>query len=327
MDEVIWIEVLARPRETVVRQRASGPLITIGRAYDNDIVLDDPHVAPHHLRLLRGQDGSWIADDLGSLNGMLVNGTRRSRALLHDDTALQIGQTGIRLRSSAHAVPPEQPLLRAKARWPLALACLLALLGVMLLQVWVGETGEPKLIAYLSPLLGAAVTVAAWAAVWSVLARIFTGRAQYGLHLLIASAGMLAYTLYEPLTQIGAFALALPELTGYEYAAMWLILAAVCFAHLRAFGPARLVLKAACVLLLAVASIAIQYLGQSDIRSRSNQPVTELLDKLQPPTLRLTPPQTQSAFITAITALQAPLDKARTQDLPDGGDDGGYDGD
>jgi len=321
MDEVIWIEVLARPRETVTRQRVSGPVITIGRAYDNDIVLDDPHVAPHHLRLLRGPDGSWSADDLGSLNGMWVGGMRRASALLHGDTALQIGQTELRLRSSAHAVPPEQPLLRAPSRWPLALLCLLALLGSMLLQVWLGETGEPKLISYLSPPLGVAVMLAVWAAVWSVLARIFTGRAQYGLHLLIASAGLLVYSVYEPLTQLGAYALALPELTSHGYAAVYLILAAVCFAHLRALGPTRVALKAVSVLLLAAAAIAIQYLGQSDMRTRSNLPTTALLDKLQPPALRLTPPQTQSAFISAVTSLQAPLDKARTQDLPEGGDD------
>jgi hypothetical protein len=98
-------------------------------------------------------------------------------------------------------------------------------------------------------------------------------------------------------------------------------LAAVCFAHLRALGPTRLALKAVCVLLLAAASIAIQYLGQSDFRARSNQSTTALLNKLQPPALRLVPPQTQSNFLSAVTNLQAQLDKARTQDLPDGGDD------
>ncbi|MDR0275222.1 MAG: FHA domain-containing protein [Burkholderiaceae bacterium] len=321
MDQVIWIEVLARQRETVTRQRVSGPLVTIGRAYDNDIVLDDPHVAPHHLRLLRGPDGNWSADDLGTLNGMFVNGARRASALLDGQTALQIGQTGIRLRTPACAVPPELPLLRAKPGWPLALACLAALLGCMLLQVWINETGEPKLIAYLTPLLAGPVTVGMWAAVWSVLARIFTGRAQYGRHLFIASAGLLVYTVYEPFTQLGAFALSLPALTGYEFVAMWLILAAVCFAHLRAFGPARLALKAASVLLLAALSIAIQGLGMSDFRSRSNQPTTVLLNKLQPPALRLAPPQTQSDFLTAVTSLKAPLDQARTQELPEGGDD------
>ena len=49
MDEVIWIELLPRHREHAMRERLGGNAFTIGRAWDNDIVLDDAHVAAHHL--------------------------------------------------------------------------------------------------------------------------------------------------------------------------------------------------------------------------------------------------------------------------------------
>jgi hypothetical protein len=320
MDEVIWIETLAR-REVVARQRASGAVITVGRAYDNDIVLDDPHVAPHHRRLLRGEDGQWSAEDLGSLNGAFVNGERRDLALLDGDAIVQIGQTGIRLRSSAWAVPPERPLLRARSWWPWALGCMAALMGVMLLQVWLNQTSEARFIAWLALPLEVAIAVGAWAAIWSILSRIFTGSARYGLHLLIGSAGLLALLVHELLTRIGAFALSWPALATHDAFATWPIVGLMCYAHLRAFGRSRLVVKAVSVSLLAGAGLTIGLLLDADARSRTNQPATALLDALQPPALRLAQPQPPDAFFAAAAALKAPLDESRTRDLPAGEDE------
>jgi hypothetical protein len=327
MDEVIWIEVLARQREIVARQRAVGAVITIGRAYDNDVVLDDPHVAPHHVRLLRAQDERWRADDLGSLNGISATGVRQRHAksiLLDGDTVLRLGQTGIRVRSSEYAVPPERPLAHdAQARWFFALVCLAALLGLTSLQSWLSQTGSFKLIGYLGQLVGIAIIAVVWTSLWSTMARILTARAQYGRHLFIASAGLLVFTVYNLLAEIGAFALSLPVLTAYVFAGGWLILAAVCFAHLRALSPSQWVLKAVCVLALAGVGIAMQGMTVADLRSRTGQPSAAILETLQPPALRLVRPQAQGVFFDSAARLKASLDKARTESLSPGSDDDG----
>lgn len=52
-----------------------GNRLTVGRAQDNDIVLDDPQVSRHHARVMRRGD-EIIVEDLGSTNGTLVNGRR-----------------------------------------------------------------------------------------------------------------------------------------------------------------------------------------------------------------------------------------------------------
>ena len=45
----------------------SKPQITIGRASDNDLVLNSSEVSAHHARII--QDGeSWITEDLRSTN-------------------------------------------------------------------------------------------------------------------------------------------------------------------------------------------------------------------------------------------------------------------
>jgi pSer/pThr/pTyr-binding forkhead associated (FHA) protein len=52
-----------------------GNRLTIGRAQDNDVVLDDPQVSRYHARVIR-QGDEIIVEDLGSTNGTLVNGRR-----------------------------------------------------------------------------------------------------------------------------------------------------------------------------------------------------------------------------------------------------------
>ena len=47
----------------------------IGRSRDADVVLEDPNVSRHHAEV-RPSGGSWIVNDLGSTNGIKVNGRR-----------------------------------------------------------------------------------------------------------------------------------------------------------------------------------------------------------------------------------------------------------
>lgn len=51
----------------------TGRAVGIGRAQDNDIVLDDPMVSRHHATARRDGDG-WLLTDLGGRNPVLVNG-------------------------------------------------------------------------------------------------------------------------------------------------------------------------------------------------------------------------------------------------------------
>ncbi len=59
----------------------SKPVITLGRALDNDIVLDDTRVSRHHAQL-RIRQGQYILYDTGSSGGSRVNGVPVSEVLL-----------------------------------------------------------------------------------------------------------------------------------------------------------------------------------------------------------------------------------------------------
>lgn len=60
--------------------------ITIGRAEDNDVLVDDERISMHHAELLQNADGSIQVFDLKSESGTFVNGERKpSCTLLHGD--------------------------------------------------------------------------------------------------------------------------------------------------------------------------------------------------------------------------------------------------
>lgn len=70
-----------------------GP-ITIGRAPDNSIAIDNVSISTHHARV-ETQQGRLILSDLGSLNGTFVNGQRVMSAVLKDGDVVSIGKHSI----------------------------------------------------------------------------------------------------------------------------------------------------------------------------------------------------------------------------------------
>jgi hypothetical protein len=68
--------------------------------------------------------------------------------------------------------------------------------------------------------------------------------------------GVFAFSLYDEFAQFSAFAWTWPTAGSYQYVAVWSIVAAVCFLHLREIGPSRLVLKGALVAALLATTIA-----------------------------------------------------------------------
>lgn len=69
---------------------ADGADLTLGRAADNGCVLAHDSVSRRHARL-HDEGGRWIIEDLGSKNGVRVNGSRVDKADLADDQWLAIG--------------------------------------------------------------------------------------------------------------------------------------------------------------------------------------------------------------------------------------------
>jgi pSer/pThr/pTyr-binding forkhead associated (FHA) protein len=70
-----------------------GPRATIGRSKDVDCVLRDPNVSRRHAELRRGPAGEWTIVDLGSTNGVKVNGKRLASSRLSPGDQVTVGST------------------------------------------------------------------------------------------------------------------------------------------------------------------------------------------------------------------------------------------
>ena len=81
---------------------------SLGRALDNNIVLEDPDVSRHHC-VLKRQGDSYRIEDLQSHNGTYLNSKRIDRAALTDNDLLQIGHHLLSYRT-AESSAPETPL-------------------------------------------------------------------------------------------------------------------------------------------------------------------------------------------------------------------------
>jgi hypothetical protein len=76
------------------RNVLSGDRVMVGRSRECDVVVSDQNVSRRHIELRRGERG-WAAVDLGSTNGMKVNGRRLSHAELEPGDRITIGITDL----------------------------------------------------------------------------------------------------------------------------------------------------------------------------------------------------------------------------------------
>jgi hypothetical protein len=72
------------------RNVLGGERVLVGRSRECDIVVSDPNVSRRHIELRRDERG-WTAIDLGSTNGMKVNGRRIAQAELQPGDRITIG--------------------------------------------------------------------------------------------------------------------------------------------------------------------------------------------------------------------------------------------
>ena len=70
-----------------------GPRATIGRSKAAECVLRDPNVSRRHAELRRSRVGDWTIVDLGSTNGIKVNGRRVASTRLSPGDQVTVGTT------------------------------------------------------------------------------------------------------------------------------------------------------------------------------------------------------------------------------------------
>lgn len=102
------VRLCLNDREILTRVLDDRPL-TVGRARDCDIVIDNLAVSRHHAEIHNGPDGPVIRDH-SSTNGLVVDGRSASESAVHSGTVVQIGKHTLHFVAEDAAAPDAAPV-------------------------------------------------------------------------------------------------------------------------------------------------------------------------------------------------------------------------
>jgi hypothetical protein len=199
------VEVLDGRTTVRTRARIDAVPATIGRGYDNDVILDDPYACATHVRITEGADGTLVAEDVGSVNGLRAgrNGARVPQVPLRHGTELRIGRTIVRCCDPAHPVPPALAddqehgaagRILASARWRVAAICASALALVAFeYAASIDRAGGVKALSETVPLL---LILVLWSGGWALASRVVSHRFAFTRHFAYAMLMAVAFTAF-----------------------------------------------------------------------------------------------------------------------------------
>ncbi len=309
------VELLGLDGRVALLQRVPQWPARIGRSPACDIVLDDAHVAAEHAELRLDAEGRVQLALLDTRNGGVV-GRRRlvggEAALLPAGGAFQLGGCSLRLRTSADALAPEQPLVVHPVRHAALLpALILALLFFQWIDHWSGSDPDVRWITYATPLLGPLAIVLGWAGLWSLASKLFQHRFPFTAHMRRVLVVVVALQALEWLLPGVAYALSLPRLMVLDSLAAPVAGAALIAWHARLVWPSARRWLDGGVAALLLLGLGLQVGGRQEQQYLFGPPY---LAALPPPALRLVTPKAPEDLIESLKPLKAELARQARKD-------------
>ena len=95
-------DVFFYDEENDIAYSLTGAVEKIGRESTNEIVVSDINASRTHAEVHMEPNGSWVIKDLGSTNGLYVNGKRVNSAQLRDADIVLVGTTRLEFQDLRH---------------------------------------------------------------------------------------------------------------------------------------------------------------------------------------------------------------------------------
>ena len=293
--------------------------VTVGRALDCDLVLDDPFVAPRHLRIDRTVDEHRTVqvDVLETRNGARLQRKRHAQGERFDwpgGTPIDLGHTHITLRLADGPIADEQALPEFPWRTVGTTAALVALVGAAAVaSSWLESRDSSQYLKSLpSVLLMLLLVMSAWSGLWAVANKMFAGRLQFWRHVRIACTVYLASEALRLVANLAAFSFSLEALSQFASVLGVLVLAWALYAHLATVLPRRRVglawTVAAVVALGVPAWLGAQWLNRMRLTNEM------YMSSLFPPSLRVAPTAPVDQLLQDAETLRAKLDRRLKDD-------------
>lgn len=258
------VEQIGAHGHPVLRQRfaGAGAECRVGRDLGCDIVLDDEYAAPRHALLTLLEDGRVRVQDLGTKNGVRVDGRRipAEAGVVLERGEIVVGRTRLRIRTRHGLAGPERVFRRdfmRRHRTPLAAGGVAACIALGAFLQWLDAPPSLPLRVTTAALviLGA---IALWSGLMALTTKLNHGSWHLRVHVAIASIGAAIGALSYWLAGLVAFATQWAVLARLGAAAAGGTALVAIYLHLReatAFGR-RLSLALAGAATAAIGAIA-----------------------------------------------------------------------
>lgn len=306
-----YIEVLSRNGEVRQRQKLTELPIRLGRAYDNDVILDDQHAAAHHAVIESIADGVLEIRDLGSRNGVVHRGQRHKSMMLDGHTIVRLGHTNLRIRASDFPVDDEvadTTLHNWEGARPAAIGLtLIAVLSAS--DTWLFDTEKFQTIRYLLQIIYMFGAALAWSGLWALANRLFGGHARFGRHIFILGCGLAAIQIWAASSGVAAYAFSLEFLTRYGGMIAIAISFVMVFFHLSTINPRRTRGFAAISLFLVLLASGIA--GMNSYQNTGHIGSELYMHVLLPPEFRVSKDHSVAQFLSGAQQLKAKVDADR----------------
>jgi len=192
--EKIVIEFLGRKKHVTQRWVFKEFPVTIGRGYDNDVIVSDPYVAEKQL-VVTGEGDTWQIENLDTFNDILLNNVvpKKLSFEIHSGDQVVIGETRLRIVSSTHHVAATKKLIREKEYLTDAQQIIIAWTSVVLALVcfslieFLDTSRDISWIKILARALPFVAIPIAWTTLWASIGRTLTLIPNVHKHLLIST--------------------------------------------------------------------------------------------------------------------------------------------
>ena len=173
--------------------RSQGEDISIGRSFNNTLVINDDYIAPQQLRIFKQTDAEgnsvWRADILDQTNSVLLNG----KALNSDDhnsvqissgDTLTIGRTTLSIFAPDYQVEKTRKLLTRRLHqdsigfiFPLILLLIFGAIDVGIEHFL--TVPQESISGFFTTSLLSAGVVLVWTCIWAFMGRVFRHRSHF----------------------------------------------------------------------------------------------------------------------------------------------------
>ncbi|WP_395400307.1 FHA domain-containing protein [Pseudoduganella sp. UC29_106] len=310
-----FIETLARNGDVLHRHRVAELPITLGRGYNNDFILDDAHTAARHAVVDVGEDGGLVMRDLGSENGIVVQGKKYRISPIDGTTVVRLGHTRLRIRDADYPVEPEVTDTTMHA-WEGGVP---AIAGLALIALFtsaeeaLSDAGNFQAVNYLLVIASALGVGLVWSGLWALANRLFGGHARLGRHLFILGSGLIALGAWKAISSVLAYAWSAEVFTRFGNHVAILILCIMIWFHVGTIRPHR---RRSFVRTIGI----MMALGSGVVLMSNYQSTGRLSDELYmsvllPPSLRQSPDHSLDEFMGNAARLKAEADADRRRSV------------